>query len=413
MKDGLAIAGIPVVFIVFGTMLAGIALFPKKSVWIAAFGLLVIWILSMLFAHLDFRKQFSGESSGLINLFGLLTGYSVLAQFFEDSHFPKLIPKLLPHDWRGPFILLLCIFIMSSFLDNIAAALIGGALATIVFKGKVHIGYLAAIVAAANAGGAGSVLGDTTTTMMWISGVQPMHVLDAVIAALPALIFFGIIGSVQQHRYNPMLKTAHSHPKLIYKNLVACISIIVCAIAANILFELPALGVWAAIGLATLYSKIKWEEARKVLPGSIFLVMLTYAASLLPVNDLPAPSWQTAFGLGWISSVLNNIPLTKLALAQSGYDWGLLAFAIGFGGSMIWFGSSAGVAITGMFPETESAWKWIRGGWHVIVAYVIGFFIYLGVLGWHPQHIEKNNIPADEQVRFIHPEAGTGASAFV
>ena len=48
-----------------------------------------------------------------------------------------------------------------------------------VFRGKVHIGYLAAIVAASNAGGSGSVVGDTTTTMMWIDGVSPLSVLEA------------------------------------------------------------------------------------------------------------------------------------------------------------------------------------------------------------------------------------------
>ena len=68
---------------------------------------------------------------------------------------------------------------LSSFLDNIAAALIGGTMARHVFSGKVHIGYLAAIVAASNAGGAGSVVGDTTTTMMWIAGVSPLDVLEA------------------------------------------------------------------------------------------------------------------------------------------------------------------------------------------------------------------------------------------
>jgi Na+/H+ antiporter NhaD/arsenite permease-like protein len=53
---------------------------------------------------------------------------------------------------------------LSSFLDNIAAALIGGAMAHQLFRAKVHIGYLAAIVAASNAGGSFSVVGDTTTT---------------------------------------------------------------------------------------------------------------------------------------------------------------------------------------------------------------------------------------------------------
>jgi hypothetical protein len=47
-------------------------------------------------------------------------------------------------------------------------------------------------------------------------------------------------------------------------------------------------------------------------------------------------------GLGFLSAVFDNIPLTALALKQDGYDWGFLAFSVGFGGSMIWFGSSSG-----------------------------------------------------------------------
>ena len=62
--------------------------------------------------------------------------------------------------------MLVMVFVLSGFLDNIAAALIGGAMAHQLFKAKVHIGYLAGIVAASNAGGSGSVIGDTTTTMM-------------------------------------------------------------------------------------------------------------------------------------------------------------------------------------------------------------------------------------------------------
>ena len=49
-------------------------------------------------------------------------------------------------------------------------------------------------------------------------------------------------------------------------------------------------------------------------------------------------------------AVFDNIPLTALALHQGGYDWGFLAYAVGFGGSMIWFGSSAGVALAEHVP---------------------------------------------------------------
>jgi Na+/H+ antiporter NhaD/arsenite permease-like protein len=105
---------------------------------------------------------------------------------------------------------------------------------------------------------------------------------------------------------------------------------------------------------------------------------------MMPVEKLPPASWPSAFGLGFVSAVFDNIPLTALALKQGGYDWGMLAYAVGFGGSMIWFGSSAGVALANMYPEAKSVGRWLTQGWHVTVAYVIGFFVLLAVLGWHP-----------------------------
>jgi Na+/H+ antiporter NhaD/arsenite permease-like protein len=127
--------------------------------------------------------------------------------------------------------------------------------------------------------------------------------------------------------------------------------------------------------------------------GSVFLLSLVVCASMMPVEKLPLASWETAFGLGFVSAVFDNIPLTALALTQGGYDWGVLAYAVGFGGSMIWFGSSAGVAITNLFPEAKSAGAWLKGGWHVAVAYVIGFFIMLAVVGWHPHTPHKDGAP--------------------
>jgi Na+/H+ antiporter NhaD/arsenite permease-like protein len=107
------------------------------------------------------------------------------------------------------------------------------------------------------------------------------------------------------------------------------------------------------------------------------------------VEKLPLASWQTALGLGFVSAVFDNIPLTALALKQGGYDWGYLAYAVGFGGSMIWFGSSAGVALSNMYPQAKSVGLWLKHGWHVAVAYVIGFFVMLTVIGWHPNAPHK------------------------
>jgi Na+/H+ antiporter NhaD/arsenite permease-like protein len=137
------------------------------------------------------------------------------------------------------------------------------------------------------------------------------------------------------------------------------------------------------------------------LRGSIFLLSLVTCASMMPVETLPKACWQTAFSLGVVSAVFDNIPLTKLALTQGGYDWGFLAYAVGFGGSILWFGSSAGVAISNLFPQAKNTGAWLRGGWHVAVAYVLGFFVLLYTLGWapHPRHKEAVAKPAAEKLR--------------
>jgi Na+/H+ antiporter NhaD/arsenite permease-like protein len=116
----------------------------------------------------------------------------------------------------------------------------------------------------------------------------------------------------------------------------------------------------------------------------VFLLALVTIASMMPVEKLPPASWQSTLSLGFISAVFDNIPLTALALKQGGYDWGMLAYAVGFGGSMIWFGSSAGVALSNMFPEAKSVGRWLTQGWHVTLAYVIGFIAIMALVGWHP-----------------------------
>jgi hypothetical protein len=144
------------------------------------------------------------------------------------------------------------------------------------------------------------------------------------------------------------------------------------------------LGLWIAIALTNLWRKPDWQAMREAVRGAVFLVALVATASMMPVDRLPAASWQTTLGLGFLSAVFDNIPLTALALKQGGYDWGILAFAVGFGGSMVWFGSSAGVALSNLFPTARSVGDWLWQGWSVVLAYVVGFFALLLTLGWQP-----------------------------
>jgi hypothetical protein len=243
--------------------------------------------------------------------------------------------------------------------------------------------------------------------MMWIDGISPLSVVDAYIAAAAGFLVFGIPAAIQQHRYSPIAKDAKRGLRIDWPSLGIVAAILVIAISANVTANLkfpalldvvPVIGlaVWIVILATAPIRRPDWAIMPETFKGTIFLLALVTCASLMPVEELPRASWQTALGLGFLSSVFDNIPLTALAIKQGGYDWGYLAYTVGFGGSMIWFGSSAGVALSNMYPEAKSVGSWVKNGWPVAVAYVFGFFVMLAILGWKPDapHKQRVELPA-------------------
>ncbi len=398
---------IPIEFILFAATLLGVALLHGRTLQVAIVGAVVISLYKILFSPFTtgaglagFGGHMAHEWVILANLLLLLLGFALLANHFEQSEVPAVLPNYLPDDWKGGFVLLVAIAVISSVLDNIAAAIIGGTVAATVYQKKVHIGFIAAIVAASNAGGAGSVVGDTTTTMMWIAGVHPIEVLEAMLGAAVAICIFGTIAAKQQHAYQPIMKDAVNGARVDWVRVGIVLAILAAAIVVNVLINsqyktladsFPFLGaaVWVAILITSVLRKPDWKLLPEAAKGSVFLLCLVLCASMMPVSELPKASWQSALGLGFLSAVFDNIPLTALALKQGGYDWGFLAYAVGFGGSMLWFGSSAGVAIANIVPEARSVGAWLKGGWHVAVAYVVGFFVMLVVIGWNAGSVLK------------------------
>lgn len=380
------IFGISTEFLFFAMIVGGIALFHGKAFPITASGLLTVIIYKYSFiGGFSLPELLVHEWRILVNLLGLLLGFTILAKHFAESHAVGRLVHMLPSGWSGCFLLLAMVWLLSGFLDNIAAAVIGGTIALTAFQRKVHIGYIAAIVAASNAGGAWSVVGDTTTTLMWIAGVPARNVAHAAIGSFAALLVFGSIAALQQNRHHAFVRTTSDDRKPVDRRRLVIVGLILAgAIAANVGLDFPAVGVWAAILLGSLLRPTPWHELKHALGGSVFLTMLVLTASMMPVSELPPPSVSAAFLLGAVSSVFDNIPLTKLALQQGIYDWGMLAFTVGFGGSMLWFGSSAGVAITGLFPQARAVGPWLRHGWPVALAYLVGFLTLTLLWGWEP-----------------------------
>ena len=135
--------GIPVDFILFALTLLGVALFHHHTLQVALTGLAAIAGYKLAFTGFKFGPGLGGlalhmqhEWVILANLFLLLMGFALLSRHFEKSKLPDVMPAFLPDDWKGAFLLLVIVCVLSSFLDNIAAALIGGVMAREVFRAR-------------------------------------------------------------------------------------------------------------------------------------------------------------------------------------------------------------------------------------------------------------------------------------
>jgi Na+/H+ antiporter NhaD/arsenite permease-like protein len=392
----LSLPSVPAEFFIFAATLVAVGIFHRHTLPAAAGGLAAVLLYRLAVLGGGAWLQWIGslaahEWSTLANIVLVLLGFAVMANHFERSQLAEALPRVLPGNWSGGLALLGLVFVLSIFLDNIAAAIIGGIMARHCYRGRVGIGFLAAIVAASNAGGAGSVVGDTTTTMMWISGIPALEVLPAFVASLVAFAVFAPLAAILQGP--PRQQASAPAPVEIDWARTGVVLVLLGAIIAVNAFGnalSPALyktgpwlgiGLWIAIAATALWRRVDWRAPRRAVPGTLFLAALVALAATMPVEALPAASWRTVLGLGFLSSVFDNIPLTALALKQGGYDWALLAYAVGFGGSMMWFGSSAGVALSNEFQQIRSVVGWVRAGWFIPVAYVAGFFALLAVGG--------------------------------
>jgi Na+/H+ antiporter NhaD/arsenite permease-like protein len=219
-------------------------------------------------------------------------------------------------------------------------------------------------------------------------------VAEAYLPALIALFIFGIPAARTQQAHSPIVKDTHHRVHIDGPRLMIVLTMLFSAVGLNVFFNLampemasllPWMGLiaWLVLLLSIPIRRPDWEVLPAAAKGAVFLLALVLSASLMPVESLPAPTWLSTLCLGFVSAVFDNIPLTKLALEQGGYDWGFVAFAVGFGGSMLWFGSSAGVALSNLYPEAKSVTQWLRHGWLIAVGYVVGYLALYLLLGWH------------------------------
>ncbi|UPJ24869.1 sodium:proton antiporter NhaD [Bradyrhizobium sp. CW1] len=310
-------------------------------------------------------------------------------------------------------------FFLSAILDNLTTTIVMVSLIQrLIAKRDDRLLFASLIVIAANAGGAWTVIGDVTTTMLWIGGqISPLKIMSAVF--LPSLL--NLLVPLAFISFSLKGKTIAPPPKedglqgvdpfernvMFYLGL----GVLIAVPAFKTVTHLPPfMGVLLGLGIVWLVGEIvhrkKDEHVRGPLTlanaltridmGSIvfFLGILLAVACLEHAGLLSmVAKWlDTAIGrqdiivivLGLLSAVIDNVPLVAATMGvynlahypPDSFIWEFIAYCAGTGGSILIIGSAAGVAAMGL-ERIEFLWYARRIAVPALAGYLAGAVVYI------------------------------------
>jgi len=311
-------------------------------------------------------------------------------------------------------------FFLSPVADNLTTALIlSTVLITIERENKkfLVIGAIN-IVVAANAGGAWSPFGDITTLMVWAAGkgtfveflfLFPASFIGWIITAwlMARAVPEGNPGGDVSEVQDVQIKTGG---KVI---MALGASTIAIAVLSHQLFHLPAFwGMMFGLSLLKLYSyylkrtigeddtvnvfhaiaKIENDTLLfffgllSAVGGLSYIGYLAYAAGVYDTIDPTIVN----IAVGLISAVVDNVPVMFAVLKANpdleAAQWMLVTLTAGIGGSLISFGSAAGVGVMGKLRGIYTFGSHMKYAWAIAIGYAVSiavWYVQFEILGFY------------------------------
>jgi Na+/H+ antiporter NhaD/arsenite permease-like protein len=301
-------------------------------------------------------------------------------------------------------------FFISPIADNLTTALIlSTVLITIERENRAFLVPGAInIVVAANAGGAWSPFGDITTLMAWTAG---KGVFSDFLFLFPASAGGYIVTAYLLSRFVPQTHPDFDASKeklpvlmdgamnVVYLGLFT----IAAAVISHQVLQMPAM--WGMMfGLAVLKLYSHWLKKRYNSKLNIFESMskvenntlLFFFGILAAVGALYFVGWLAIavivydpailgatwanIGVGLISAIIDNVPVMSAILKANptmGVDqWMLVTMTAGIGGSLISFGSAAGVGVMGKLHGIYTFGSHMKFSWTILVGYIVSILIW-------------------------------------
>lgn len=302
-------------------------------------------------------------------------------------------------------------FFISPVADNLTTALILSTVLITIEKTRKDFLVPGAIniVVAANAGGAWSPFGDITTLMAWTAGKGEF---TDFLYLFPSAFLGFFITSFLLSRFVPNVvpnfdasnekaPKMHEGAKAV---MVLGVLTIVCAVLSHQLLHLPAMwGMMFGLALLKVYSyglKKKYgvdhfnifHSMAKIenntlmfffgilaAVGALYFIGWLGLAAVVYHPDVLGPTMAN-IGVGFLSAIVDNVPVMSAILKANpdmGVDqWMLVTMTAGVGGSLISFGSAAGVGVMGKMHGIYTFGSHMKYAWTILVGYIVSIAIW-------------------------------------
>ena len=309
-------------------------------------------------------------------------------------------------------------FFISPIADNLTTALILSTVLITIDKNRRNFIVPSAIniVVAANAGGAWSPFGDITTLMVWVEGKGAF---SDFLYLFPSSFIGWAVTAYLLSRFvpkgNPPFSQDEEKMEILEGGKII-MGLFALTIASAVLFHqvlhLPAMfGMMFGLAILELYvyylnrkNRISdTEENPKRVNVFAFIskiendTLLFFFGILAAVGGLHILGFLTYFttlytqfgatavniGVGFLSAIVDNVPVMSAVLKSSpdmGTDahaqWMLVTLTAGVGGSLVSFGSAAGVGVMGKLHGIYTFRSHMKLAWTVLVGYIISVIIW-------------------------------------
>lgn len=301
-------------------------------------------------------------------------------------------------------------FFISPIADNLTTALIlSTVLITIEKENKAFLVPGAInIVVAANAGGAWSPFGDITTLMAWTAGkgtfVDFLFLFPASIIGY--LVTASILSRFVPTDVPPFDASKEKKPEMMAGAKVVIflgVFTIFSAVVSHQVLHLPAMwGMMFGLSLLKLYdyrlkklhgsgfdvfnSMAKIENNTLMFffgilaaVGALYFIGWLALAAVVYDPSVLGPTWSN-IGVGFLSAIVDNVPVMSAVLKASpemGLEqWMLVTLTAGVGGSLISFGSAAGVGVMGKLPGIYTFGAHMKYSWTILIGYIVSVCVW-------------------------------------